>query len=648
MNKNQLHLYSIMPLFEEHIDEICEDVFRQYQNGVATSVLFCMKLVPEGNPPADKATAFCKKYRRFQKKLAEKGIGSGVLVQATIGHGWKLSDMFPFQQYIGFRDGRPENTVCPYDEGFHEYMKHAMHKIAECKPDLIMVDDDFRLMFREGGGCACPIHMERFCEESGADITREQLWDIVCRDTPLGREYTEIMVKLQREALLGAAKAMREGIDAVDPTLPGAFCTVGNNVEFADEIAAILAGEGNPIVVRINNGNYTPAGARYVSRAFLRAAHQIAKLKDKVDVILAETDTCPQNRYSTGAMSLHTQFTGTILEGAKGAKHWITRMACYEPNSGLAYRRILGKHSGFYQALAELEPSLHWRGFRIPVNNAPRHTFGKPFVVNTDGADGWSSCVLERFGLPLYFSSKEGGVVCLEGKADENFTDAEILAFLKGKVFLASDTVARLTERGFGEYLGVSVRPWLGKTAMGERFLFGNRSGTQQKLMELVPTDTTTQAGSYVYYSNGVEEENLFPGTTIYKNNLGGVVFAFCGTPVAEFCIQQAFSFLNESRKRQITKMLASVGECPVYYPGDEEVYLRAADLPDGGLFCALFNIGLDPIEQIKLVIDRPVGSIEQLDPSGAWRPVAYEKCEDLYSLAVPAHILDPVIIRIQ
>ena len=94
--------------------------------------------------------------------------------------------------------------------------------------------------------------------------------------------------------------------------------------------------------------------------------------------------------------------------------------------------------------------------------------------------------------------------------------------------------------------------------------------------------------------------------------------------------------------------MLASVGECPVYYPGDEEVYLRAADLPDGGLFCALFNIGLDPIEQIKLVIDRPVGSIEQLDPSGAWRPVAYEKCEDLYSLAVPAHILDPVIIRIQ
>ena len=179
------------------------------------------------------------------------------------------------------------------------------------------------------------------------------------------------MVETQKESLVQAAKIMRAGIDAVNPALKGSFCCVGNNAEFAYEIAAILAGQGNPIVVRINNGNYTPAGARFFSNVFFSAAAQIAKLKDKVDVILAETDTCPQNRYSTGAMSLHTHFTGTILEGAKGAKHWITRLNAFEPESGVAYRKVLGKYRGFYQALAEIEPALNWRGFRIPVSDTP-------------------------------------------------------------------------------------------------------------------------------------------------------------------------------------------------------------------------------------------------------------------------------------
>ena len=34
--------------------------------------------------------------------------------------------------------------------------------LAAAEPDGIMLDDDFRLMFRPGGGCACPLHLSRF------------------------------------------------------------------------------------------------------------------------------------------------------------------------------------------------------------------------------------------------------------------------------------------------------------------------------------------------------------------------------------------------------------------------------------------------------------------------------------------------------
>ena len=85
------HLYTIMPLDTEHVDEICEDIRWQYENGVADCALFMIKLVPEGDPVIDKAAIECEKYARFREKLESMGLSCGVLVQCTIGHGYALN-----------------------------------------------------------------------------------------------------------------------------------------------------------------------------------------------------------------------------------------------------------------------------------------------------------------------------------------------------------------------------------------------------------------------------------------------------------------------------------------------------------------------------------------------------------------------------
>ena len=86
--------FSIMTLDEEHIDEVCEDIAYQVQNGIATMPLFMMTLTPEGDPVIDKAELCCRKYEKYKKKLDERGVPSGVLIQATIGHGWVSRDCF--------------------------------------------------------------------------------------------------------------------------------------------------------------------------------------------------------------------------------------------------------------------------------------------------------------------------------------------------------------------------------------------------------------------------------------------------------------------------------------------------------------------------------------------------------------------------
>jgi len=257
--------------------------------------------------------------------------------------------------------------------------------------------------------------------------------------------------------------------------------------------------------------------------------------------------------------------------------------------------------------------------------------------------------VLERLGIPMYFSSQSGGLVCLEGDVDTRLNDNEMLEILKGKVMLASDTALNLIKRGFGKYLGVDVREWKGKIPVNELILKTNcRVARQQKVMELVPLNDNVQISSYVSNTTDYEHyEDLFPGSTIYKNELGGTVFTFCGTPVAEFHISTAFSFLNYSRKQQLIEMVKSVDELPVYYPNDEEIYLKAADMENGDLFCAAFNIGLDPIDNLELVCDFEAKAFKKLMPNGESKEIDFKYEGGRYILDTPCNILDPVILFI-
>lgn len=638
-----LHLYTIMPLDTAHIDEICEDIKYQYNNGVASCPLFKMTLVPEGDPPVNKAEIMSRQYALFKEKLDEMNIPSGVLVQASIGHGWKLSKPFSFQKFTNMNSGKTEEVVCPYDEGFRKYIYDAMKTIAERSPACIMVDDDFRLIGRGSDGCGCHIHMKRFNELTDSNLKREELHKILLDGS--NKEYYDAYIETQKESLVETAKIMRKGIDAVNPMIPGMYCCVGNNAEFAYELATALAGEGNPVVVRINNGNYTAGGARWLSVAFQRAAAQIAKLKGKVDIILAETDTCPQNRYSTGAMQLHSHFTGTILEGAVGAKHWITRLKTFEPESGAAYRRILSKYRGFYQTLAEIVPSLEWLGCRIPVNDEAKYTFGKNWFGGDDGNNAWSSCVLERMGIPFYFSAESTGVLCLEG--DVFLSEDRLKKALKGAMFVASDSAKQLIEKGFGKYIGVDVKNVEGDEPSTELILSSQReTSVQYNTMQLIPLSDKTKKLSYVCHTvDNVNFKKLFPGVTEYKNELGGTIFVFCGTPNTDYNITDAFSFLNYSRKQQLIDMLKSVNAIPVYYPNDEEVYLRAARMTGGGLFVSMFNIGLDPIEKIEIICNEKVNRIFMLVPNGEKKEISFFVDGDKYILDCNCNTLEPVIL---
>ena len=92
---------------------------------------------------------------------------------------------------------------------------------------------------------------------------------------------------------------------------------------------------------------------------------------------------------------------------------------------------------------------------------------------------------------------------------------------------------------------------------------------------------------------------------------------------------------------------MREAGELPVYYPDDAEVYLRAADMPDGSLLCTFTNISLDILDEIPLSVDRPVNDIQYITPDGKWERASFSECDGKVVIDMQALTLHPVVFKI-
>ena len=293
------HVYSVIPLLEDHFEERLADVKDQYKRKISSCPLFMMYFMPEGNPVWDKATNSCRIYARYKRELDKENIPSAVLLQSTIGHGNSVSTLAPFQKIVKLASGEETKVYCPMDPDMVKYMSDSIRKVAAEHPRAIMLDDDVRLMLR--GGCACPLHMAEFNRINNTKMTREELWAHISSH-PNGDPLTRAFENLQRQTLVNFVTALREAIDSVDPTVQGINCTSADVCESAIYTNAVFAGENNPTVVRAPNGTYAPLTTKGFSDTMRRAAVCGSRLrKNGIKIVLAETDTVPFNRYSKNA-----------------------------------------------------------------------------------------------------------------------------------------------------------------------------------------------------------------------------------------------------------------------------------------------------------------------------------------------------------
>lgn len=643
-----LYTYSVTPLKADNFDERCKDIIEMVKNNVIFMPLFSMTLVPEGNPVWDKAGKMSALYAKYRTELEKHGIQSGILVQASLGHGYQIEPN-PFQKYINLSDGEPSFVCCPEDRNFISHFQGVLTTLAEQHPKVIMLDDDFRMMRRPGKGCVCPLHVKEFNRRTGLSMTEKELREHVLTN-PDNDPLTDVFRDTQRDSLINAARAFRAAIDAVDPSIQGINCTSGQICESVIYTNPIFAGKGNPTVVRVPNGIYAPHSVRGLSALMCKAAVCSSKLKKHgIDIILAETDTIPYNRYAKSARYLHSHFTASVLEGLNGAKHWLYRSTAFEPDSGRAYRDILAKHAKMYEKLAELSEEITWVGCNSAFIEQEKIMFNTEnrMYQNND----WVLLNLEQMGLPFYFSDKHTGASFLEGDIVSHMTDEQIKELFCASLFLDSQSALQLIRRGYGDMLGVEVSEWDGGRVSGECFdkqgLVGCTS--QKSLKKLTPVKKDVEVKSYNYVLDNGTARLLSPAVTLYRRPDGKITVVYCGSPTAKFHYTEGFAFLNESRKKQFVELLTQANALPIYCHGDDELCFRAGYLNDGSIIACVYELGTDPMDELTLFLETPPKSVELMQSDATLAPVEFSyrgKC--LYSLKVRVEPLYPVILIIK
>ncbi len=627
----KMNFVNIAKFLPENIDFIIEESRRVADASGIRKNAYNMTLQPQNVDIMAKPVLFAETFKKLRNALANDNIETGILVQSLVGHGWngQMICKQPMEYSINIT-GKTAYRHCMLDENFRKYVYDTIKMIAEAGPAFLLIDDDLRLLNNSSNGpeCFCPLHMKLYNEKlprKFADHTelREYLKKATA-DDPVVVAFE----KERKKLLLDFAALIRSAIDSVDENIKCGYCAGGAEYVMMGEIARVLAGK-NESFLRIHNAMYMESDPVYFNTAMYHTSFCV-DAAGKIDSILDESDTCPHDRFSKSAISMHAHISGAIMNGVSGAKLWLTDLHDPVPCENHLFEKILLDHRNFYDVLLDETRNLKWCGAVTPLIEASENFNPADFKSGFYTWADWQVKMFNVFGLPGRFERLDGKdqVVMLTGDMIGYFDDEKLKQVLSGKVLLDGDALLKLYDRGFGEYLGCT--PVRKEYRASYEILRSRREKcwilndmTMPFLADVDPSAEIISDYWLADFSAAPTGENVSPGTYIYKNEQGGIV-AVAGLKVDSI----AYNTHGPKRKRYLLEVMKKLAPetIPVYADIDQKIYLRCGKRNDGGYLVGMVNLSFDTVDKITLATNFDVKGVSILNGEGVWEKLDWQQ----------------------
>ena len=626
----KFNMFNIIPPSIGNEEQAVKDIIEFYQRTGIDTVLYSMTLSPRSSAPYEKIDAMTASFRKIKKGLAGYPIKLGILVQAVLGHtsdptvvidGWTRT----------YTSKKKAARFCALNPNFAKYIRTIGASVAAEKPFFILSDDDIR---SSNGGieCFCALHVAEYNRRFGGNFSSPEEYRAAVEKTsntdPLYRNY-EI---LRQEGVVNVCRLLREGINSVDPTIPGGTCGTGSESHFYINITREMAAKNQPMMHRMSNAHYVEE-APYTFTENVLKTQIYRKFFHFIPSVFDESDTFPHSPFSKSAVSFHAKLCSAIFNGLNGAKIWYVnshKNGNWEVSR--KYTDILAKYRNFYPALSQALKGSRDSGVFIPGFSSLHlyHSITRRTSIVPSSIDESWVWFMGMYGIPFYGETdlSRQGVYALRGaKTVSCLSDAQLKDLFKSKVLVDGEAAMELTKRGFAKYLGVEAR--VPNCFLKQEYYAGTGRyiycRTWKDAPELVVKAPGARVLTEIYgtsYAMRKDRRCKLPGSVICKNSIGGTVLTTAFMSKEHFSLRSGMP-----RKEWLIKLLCELDRNAMQGTvlNDSPVMAVKRVLPDNGTLLMICNVGYDPQDSLDLLFDS-VSRVERLNADGKWQKVSFKK----------------------
>jgi len=640
-----------------------EENLKQLENLILESTIneVMFLLMPEerssGHPTEALSQPWCDAIKQAQGMFAKHGIATSLNPWTTTYHAGRGRHLHPgqnFRMMIGETGADNGMSPCPLCEEWQNYLfDYFVYLAKEIDPVALWVEDDWRLHNHGGemgyGGCFCAHCLDRFAKRVGEErVTREQ---IVAAVTAPGEPHPwrAQWLELAWQALSEPAEKLTAALKASKPEMRIGLMSSIPDVQSIEKrdwngLMDIFTDDDERYLIRPHMPPYTEEPPITTTPGYSR---QTIALLDRDADIYPELENSPRcGPYSATHNYSVWEITNGILYGSRGItiNHFDNMGMNTYGDRG--FGKALGKQRATFDALMELnlddrkargvkilfhpDVAQHkWTGDTVSAGGAKMYTGEDLSGLKNSGGTlqdleansvEWSK-VFYILGISHSFTrsieGEAGEIFAVSDQTLRCYSDDEIKKLLSQNLILDLPSTEILVQRGFGKHIGVESvsRTKLEESGYSieevETAFFGGLEGGVKP--RVCAQRCANPIGVLVYAPEtevlstitGAEFDPRFPGSGLFCNELGGMVYTTCyplGT--AQFYM----AYFSRVRQEYWSKLLFKMGGRGQTLACGHPFHVHAHTIA-GGISIAATNVVYDTSENV--VVQLPATDIE-------------------------------------
>jgi hypothetical protein len=380
-------------------------------------------------------------------RIRAEGFGFELNFQQLLGattSNTDLRSLYKWKQFMVDHEGATSHgSPCPEDPVYRVEIAKMLRAWAATKPDILWIDDDFRLHNHSTAGmfCYCPLHLEQFAARAGKHYSRTEILQAVLQPGPPSN-FRNQWLDFLGDSMADFALWIREQVHSQSPETRVALMTSGTNIHSLEgrdwkKVLGNFAGSFKPLI-RPTFGLYTGTTSppKSASSSFTSILAQVQVVEQSLGENNCEFAPELENtRYTTWAKSV-AHSTYSLMLGQLVGLPMITAAVndldgsplAEEPTTVSLFREARPR----MEAIATLKLKdwpVHGLVF-LSDKDAARKTHLREHAAYSDMAPGGRmESVLAQMGIPIAYQTAADAAASRRG----------VVMLEVGTVWLASD-----------------------------------------------------------------------------------------------------------------------------------------------------------------------------------------------------------------